>query len=148
VDFTVLDHISIVTSGIESSSEGERKDIDILMTRLQSLTQETGMGILAIVHLKRKNGTSFNEGGQISLSDLRGSGSLEQLSDNVYGLERDQQADGADACKSTIRVLKCRETGDTGEADELLYDRNIGRNVLAVEHVFDVQADTGEALPF
>jgi twinkle protein len=142
VDFIVLDHISIVTSGIESSSEGERKDIDILMTRLQSVCQETGVGILAIVHLKRKQGTSFNNGGQISLSDLRGSGSLEQLSDNVYGLERDQQAEGSDCCKSTVRVLKCRETGDTGEADELLYDRNIGRNVLGVDHVFDVNAET------
>jgi twinkle protein len=30
VDFIILDHISIVTSGLESSSEGERKDIDIL----------------------------------------------------------------------------------------------------------------------
>lgn len=137
VDFTVLDHISIVTSGLESSSEGERKDIDILMTRLQSLIQATGMGIIAIVHLKRKPGVSFNDGGQVSLSDLRGSGSLEQLSHNVYALERDQQADGDAKCLAQIRVLKCRETGDTGEADELIYDRKTGRLVLATERVFD-----------
>jgi twinkle protein len=93
VDFIVLDHISIVTSGIESSSEGERKDIDILMTRLRSLIEETGIGIVAIVHLKRVNGKNFNEGAQVSLSDLRGSGSLEQLSDNVIALERNQQVD-------------------------------------------------------
>lgn len=93
VDFIILDHISIVTSGIESSSEGERKDIDILMTRLRSLIEETGIGIVAIVHLKRVTGKNFNEGAQVSLSDLRGSGSLEQLSDNVIALERNQQVD-------------------------------------------------------
>jgi twinkle protein len=90
-DFLVLDHISIATSGLESSSEGERKDIDILMTRLRSLVEETGVGIIAIVHLKRVNGKSFNEGAEVSLTDLRGSASLEQLSDNVIALERDQQ---------------------------------------------------------
>lgn len=91
VDFIVLDHISIATSGLESSSEGERKDIDILMTRLRSLVEETGVGIIAIVHLKRVNGKSFNEGAEVALTDLRGSASLEQLSDNVLALERNQQ---------------------------------------------------------
>lgn len=91
VDFIILDHISIATSGLESSSEGERKDIDILMTRLRSLVEETGVGIIAIVHLKRVNGKSFNEGAEVSLTDLRGSASLEQLSDNVIALERNQQ---------------------------------------------------------
>jgi twinkle protein len=127
VDFIILDHISIVTSGMESSSEGERKDIDILMTKLRSLAEETGVGIIAIVHLKRAQGKSFGEGDQISLNDLRGSGSLEQLSDNVFGLERDQQADEGARDMSLIRVLKCRETGDTGPADTLLYDRQTGR---------------------
>lgn len=132
VDFIVLDHVSIVTSGLESSSEGERKDIDILMTRLASLVQETGVGVVAIVHLKRTQGKSFNEGGQVSLSDLRGSASLEQLSFNVIALERDQQS-GDDRDLSTARVLKCRVTGDTGVADQLLYDRTTGRMGVAPE---------------
>ncbi len=134
VDFVLLDHISIVTSGIESSSEGERKDIDILMTRLRSLIEETGVGIIAVVHLKRVQGKSFNEGGQVSLSDLRGSGSLEQLSDNVIALERDQQGD--EPTKMLVRVLKCRETGETGEADTLNYNRATGRVELAAASQF------------
>lgn len=126
-DFIILDHISIVTSGMESSSEGERKDIDILMTKLASLVQETGVGIIAIVHLKRAKDKSFNEGSQISLSDLRGSAALEQLSFNVIALERDQQAEDEDMKdQSIIRVLKCRETGDTGVADTLIYNRGTG----------------------
>lgn len=128
VDFIALDHISIVTSGLESSSEGERKDIDILMTRLRQLVEETGVGIQGVVHLKRVKDKNFNEGGAVSLTDLRGSASLEQLSDNVISLERDQQ--GEDKDTSLIRVLKCRETGDCGEADSVKYERSTGRLIL------------------
>jgi twinkle protein len=130
VDFIILDHISIVTSGIESSSEGERKDIDILMTRLRSLVEETGVGVIAIVHLKRTQ-KNFNEGANVALSDLRGSASLEQLSDNVVALERDQQADGDASTQMLVRILKCRELGETGEADTLNYNRVTGRIELA-----------------
>jgi twinkle protein len=131
VDFIILDHISIVTSGLESSSEGERKDIDVFMTNLRSLVEETGVGVISIVHLKRAQGKNFNEGSAVSLSDFRGSASLEQLSDNCYALERNQQdEDKAKQTRTLIRVLKCRETGETGLADTMNYDRQIGRNVL------------------
>lgn len=135
VDFVALDHISIATSGLESSSEGERKDIDILMTHLRQVIEETGVGVQAIVHLKRVQGKSFNEGAQVSLSDLRGSASLEQLSDNVIALERDQQ--GASPTRMLTRLLKCREMGDLGEADVLNYNRATGRVELAEESPFD-----------
>jgi twinkle protein len=132
VDFIVLDHISIVTSGQESSKEGERKDIDMLMTFLASLCQETGVGIIAIVHLKRKSDKDFNEGGAPSLSDLRGSGALEQLSHNVYSLERNQQSEtGDNKYISVIRVLKTRYGFETGKADALLYNRVKGRNEVS-----------------
>jgi twinkle protein len=135
-DFIFLAHISIVTSGMESSSEGERKDIDILMTKLASLVQETGVGIIGIVHLKRAKDKSFNEGSIISLSDLRGSAALEQLSFNVIAAERDQQAEDEARDTMQIRVLKCRETGDTGVADTLVYDRSTGW--LKAPTAFDV----------
>jgi twinkle protein len=138
VDFIVLDHISLVTSGTESSKEGERKDIDILMTRLRSLVEETGVGVICIVHLKRVQGKSFNEGGMVSLSDLRGSGSLEQLSDNVIALERDQQAEDEARFRSQIRVLKTRLGYDTGEADIVKYDRDTGRLLLFDDCPFEV----------
>jgi twinkle protein len=124
-NFVILDHISIVVSGQESSSEGERKDIDRLMTKLRSLIEQTGVGIIAIVHLKQPEGKPHEEGGRVTLSQLRGSGSLKQLSDNVIALERDQQGDSKDV--SLVRVLKCREFGETSEADYLLYNRDTGR---------------------
>jgi twinkle protein len=128
--FIVLDHISIVTSGLESGSEGERKDIDILMTRLASFVKETGVGVIAIVHLKRSQGKNFNEGGQISLNDLRGSASIEQLSFNVLAAERDQQDDDK-KLYALLRSLKCRITGDTGEADTLKWNVEKGHYELS-----------------
>lgn len=141
VDHAALDHISIATSGMESSSEGERKDIDILMTRLRSVIEETGIGITAIVHLKRTE-SNFNEGGQVSLRDLRGSGSLEQLSDNVIAIERDQQGDKP--TQMCLRVLKCRETGETGLADTLNYNRATGRIEIVEDVPFEDALDSKE----
>lgn len=128
VDFVILDHISIVVSGLDEVAESERKLIDKLMTRLRSLIEETGAGVLAIVHLKRPEGggKSFNEGRQVSLTDLRGSGALEQLSDIVIALERNQQSE-ENQNRSLIRVLKNRPVGTVGECDTLEYDNDTGR---------------------
>ncbi len=127
IDFLVLDHISIIVSGLDEIGESERKTIDKLMTELRSLVEETGIGVLAIVHLKRPDkGKAFTEGRQISLSDLRGSGALEQLSDGVIGLERDQQ-DTEKQNVATLRILKNRPLGVVGVCDELVYSTETGR---------------------
>lgn len=125
-EFIVLDHISIVVSGMDEGEESERKTIDKLMTKLRSLVQETGVGILAVAHLKRPGqGKSYNEGRQVSLTDLRGSAAIEQLSDIVISLERDQQ--GSTQNTSTMRVLKNRPIGKTGVCGQLVYDESTGR---------------------
>ena len=132
-DFLILDHISIVVSGQKSSGEGERKDIDLLMTALRGLVEQTGVGLIAITHLKRPDGgrKSYNEGGRVTLQDMRGSASLEQLSDNIIAVERDQQGDNPD--QSRIRLLKNREFGDLGEADLNEFNTTTGRLLPAEE---------------
>ena len=133
-NFVILDHISIVISGNESSSEGERRDIDMLMTRLRSLVEETGVGIVAIVHLKQPDGKAHEEGGRVTLSHLRGSGSLKHIPDSIVALERDQQdPEAQNECQ--IRILKNREFGEVGEADRLEYDKKTGR-LNAIEEAF------------
>jgi twinkle protein len=125
VDWIILDHISIVVSGMTSSSEGERKDIDLLMTRLRSLIEQTGVGVIAIVHLKQPEGKAHEEGAEVSLNQLRGSGTLKQIPDTIIATERDQQ--GEDPCLAKVRLLKNREWGDTGPAGYVRYDRDTGR---------------------
>lgn len=126
VDFILLDHISMVVSGMQSSKEGERKDIDILMTKLRQAIEKTGVGVIAICHLvKNDKGQSHEEGGRVTLDDLRGSGTLKQIPDNIIAIERNQQGDNPD--NADIRVLKNREFGDLGMADHLGYDKQTGR---------------------
>ena len=123
-DFVILDHLSLVFSG--QANDNERLAIDNAMTELASFCNESGAGIIVIVHLSRnKNKGSFNEGAHISLNDLRGSAALEQLSWNVIGLERDQQNENNDL--ATIRILKSRENGWTGVADTCQYNMETGR---------------------
>jgi twinkle protein len=132
-DFVVLDHISIAVSGREDGDE--RRIIDNLMTNLRSLVEQTSVGVIAISHLKKpQGGDSHEEGGRVTLDDLRGSASIKQLSDTIIAIERDQQdQENKDYC--TLRVLKCRFTGETGLADTLHYKKETGRLVSEVREV-------------
>lgn len=141
-DFILLDHISIVVSGQESSREGERKDIDRLMTKLRSLIEQTGVGVIAIAHLKMKEGKPHEEGGRVSLNDLRGSGTLKQIPDNIIALERNQQ--GKDPDVARIRVLKNREFGDLGLADTIKYSHKTGRLLPTDDNPFNEEEDDDE----
>ena len=131
----LLDHISIIVSGSDEMQDNERKLIDLFMSKLRTMIENTGIGVLAIVHLKRpKDGKSYNEGRVVTLSDLRGSGSLEQLSDGVIALERDQQ--GQQKNISTVRILKNRPIGVTGVMDALAYNPMTGRLLTATDEDF------------
>ena len=122
-----LDHLSILVSGQDDGDE--RKSIDVLMTKLRSLVEETGVGLLLVSHLRRPSGDLGHENGkEVTLSHLRGSASIAHLSDSVIALERNQQAeDDVIACTTTIRILKNRYTGETGVCSYLHYDKNSGR---------------------
>ena len=124
----ILDHLSIVVS--DQSNGDERKAIDSIMTNLRKLVQETGIGLFLVSHLRRPDGKAHEDGGQISLSQLRGSASIAQLSDMVIGLERDQQhADHRVSNTTAVRVLKNRFAGLTGLACYLYYDGETGRMI-------------------
>ena len=123
--YIVLDHISIVVSGLEGGDE--RRLIDNTMTKLRALVEELNCGMILISHLKRPSGDRGHEdGAQTSLSQLRGSAALGQLSDLVIGLERNQQ-DAENANLSHVRVLKNRWSGETGLCSTLAYDKDTGR---------------------
>lgn len=123
-----LDHLSIIVSEYAADG-GERERIDTIMTKLAKMVKELNITIFLIVHLKKTtSGTSFEEGATPSLDDLRGSGTLKQLSWTVLGLSRNQQHDDK-VCANTskITVLKCRFTGRTGTADYLHFNDVTGR---------------------
>jgi twinkle protein len=107
----------------------ERRAIDDIMTRLRSIVEETGAGLILVSHLRRVDGNRGHEQGiEVSLSHLRGSHSIAQISDCVIALERNPQADDPDEANTTyLRVLKSRYTGDIGLASSLFYNHQTGR---------------------
>lgn len=128
VKWIVLDHLSIVISGMDLDGD-ERRMIDRTMTMLRSFTEETQAGLILVSHLRRPpGGKAHEEGAQISLADLRGSAAIGQLSDIVIGLERNQQeATEADRNTTILRIIKHRFTGDTGLAAAVRYKKDTGR---------------------
>jgi len=130
--YIVLDHVSIVVSA--QANGDERKALDEIMTRLRMLVQETGIALFIVSHLKRPDSKGHEEGAVTSLSQLRGSGSIAQLSDMVLGLERNGQAEDPEERNTThVRVLKNRFCGTTGKASPLLYDHITGRMLEVLE---------------
>lgn len=124
--YIFVDHVSIIVSAQESGDE--RKAIDEIMTKLRMLVQETGISLFVVSHLKRPSDKGHEEGAVTTLAQLRGSGSIAQLSDIVIGLERNGQHEDMNERNTThVRVLKNRFAGLTGKACRLLYNRMTGR---------------------
>ena len=124
--YIIIDHVSIIVS--DQSHGDERRALDEIMTRLRTLVQETGVAMIVVSHLRRPEGKGHEEGAATSLSQLRGSASIGQLSDMVIGLERDAQNDDPDIRNTTrVRVLKNRFAGLTGPCCDLRYDADTGR---------------------
>ena len=132
--WVILDHISIVVSGMEGGDE--RRLIDNTMTKCRALVEELKIGLILVSHLKRPEGKGHEEGGRTTLAQLRGSAGIAQLSDIVLGCERDQQ-DQETGNVTVVRVLKNRWTGETGVGCLLEYDKYTGRMTEISSAEFD-----------
>jgi len=125
--WVIVDHLHMLVS---SATEGdERRTIDSIMTKLRSIVEETGAGMILVSHLRRVEGNRGHENGvTVGLNHLRGSQSIAQLSDCVIAIERNQQSDDAVESNTThLRILKSRYTGDVGMATHLIYNKETGR---------------------
>lgn len=123
VKFVILDHLSILLSG--NASDDERKMIDVTMTKLRSFVEETGIGLMLVSHLRRSHQDKGHEdGAAVSMTQLRGSHSIAQLSDLVVALQR--SISSGDNLAEVV-VLKNRFSGHTGPAGLLSYDSDTGR---------------------
>lgn len=121
----VLDHISIVISGMEA--DNERKSIDLLMTKLKSFAKANGVLVVVVSHLSNPDkGIPHEQGREIVVTDLRGSAALRQLSDTIIALERNQQCPDFPN-RVLIRLLKSRFTGEGGVCGYMNYNKETGR---------------------
>jgi len=125
-EIIVLDHISVVVASMNGGNE--RTEIDHLMTDLRSLVNRTGVHLDCVTQLRKADGKPYEEGGRITLQDLRGSGSLSSVPNVVIAVERNQQhPDPQIANTMVVRSLKDRFSGFTGVAMALQYDKQSHR---------------------
>lgn len=110
-----IDHIGLVADTVPGRKEYER--LADVTRQLKTLALETGVTIVELVQLNR---TTDRTGGvkKAALSDLRGSGTIEQDADAVVFIENnvngDRQLNGPnDYSEVPLRVSKNRE-GETG----------------------------------
>lgn len=123
----ILDHITMVAEGNEENTTAK---LNKLMAELKKVAVAEDIIILAACHLRKSaNATkTHEEGGHVTLDDLKSSSSIKQLSDTVIGLERNSQdEDMVKANTTVLRVLKNRDFGLKGPAAAVLYDKETTR---------------------
>ena len=138
--YLVLDHITIaVSEGSEGLSGNEA--IDKMMSDLLKIVKRHNIWLGLISHLRKApgGGSSFEEGKLASIDDIKGSGSIKQISFDIISFARNLVAED-ESERNTIqfRVLKSRFTGLTGNAGSATYDINTTR--LKAGGGFDFEA--------
>ena len=120
--YLVLDHITIAVSEGNDGLTGNEA-IDKLMSDLLKLVKQHDVWLGLISHLRKSNGKSFEEGQLPSIDDIKGSGSIKQISFDIIAFARNLVAE-EDYERNTIklRVLKARFTGRTGDAGTAVYN--------------------------
>lgn len=132
VEFILLDHLSMLVSGIATNDE--RKMLDMVMTELAAFCASHDVGIIAVSHLNRGVAEEFKPPkGQedepffinVRKESLRGSASLEQLSWVIIGVEPEIMPDKSRG-RVRLTVLKNRPWGHLGWADVLKMNEQTG----------------------
>ena len=121
---------SIKRKGGEVEIARAAREPDERIDKLTGLPYDRQAGTAYIDVEDRSKRLPLQNGAEVNISHLRGSGAIAQLSDCVIALERNQQAeDKTEANTTRIRILKSRHTGEVGLAGNLLYDSISGRLV-------------------
>ncbi len=135
--YLILDHITIaVSEGSEGLSGNEA--IDKVMSSLLKIVKRYNIHLTLISHLRKAGGDSksFEEGRLASLDDIKGSGSIKQISFDIIAFARNLMAT-EDSERNTIKfaVLKSRFSGNTGMAGQASYNPMTGRLSHSVDNI-------------
>jgi twinkle protein len=127
--YIIIDHITILASeGAEGLTGNEA--VDKIMNDLLKIAKKHNVWIGLISHLRKTSGDgkSFEEGKLPAMDDIKGSGSIKQISMDIIAFARDM-GNADTLIRNTIKtkVLKCRYTGLTGPSGNLEYVYETGR---------------------
>jgi twinkle protein len=127
--YLFIDHITILVSEGADGLTGNEA-IDKIMNDLLRLVKRHNVYICLISHLRKvqTGGKSFEEGRIPSLDDIRGSGSIKQVSFDVIAFARDMN-NAEEYVRNTIcmAVLKSRTMALTGPVEGAVYNNVTGR---------------------
>ena len=135
----ILDQLTMVVDDAENSTQALNK----LVADLKKIAVELGIIIITACHLRKAQNAAkqTEEGGRVTLDDLKQSSSVKQLSDIVIGLERNGQSDNpVEANTTKIRVLKDRDFGSKGVAAAAVYEKETTRLIeVSLESLDDLE---------
>jgi len=138
--YIYIDHITILVSEGAGDLTGNEAQ-DKIMNSLLRLVKKYPVWIGLVSHLRKTPtaaGRSFEEGKLPSLDDIKGSGSIKQISFDVISFARNMTAQ-SELERNTIkmRVLKSRTMGQTGNVRGARYIYETGRLEACEEDVVE-----------
>lgn len=134
--YIILDHITIAVSEGANGKTGNEA-IDSFMSDLLKIVKKHNVWLGVVSHL-RKGEKPFEEGNMPSMDDIKGSGSIKQVSFDIIAFCRNMVADDPiERNTIKLRVLKCRYNGNTGNAGCTKYNPKTGR--LSFTNVIDFE---------
>jgi len=141
--YLFIDHITILVSeGAEGLTGNEA--IDKIMNDLLRLVKRHNVWIGLVSHLRKvqTGKTSFEEGKLPTMDDIRGSGSIKQVSFDIIGFARNMSAE-SEIERNTIKmsILKSRTIGLTGPIRGAVYSHKTGRLTAAADMTDDNFSD-------
>jgi len=124
--YIILDHITIAVSEGAKGKTGNEA-VDSVMSDLLKIAKKHNVWLGVVSHL-RKGEKPFEEGNLPTIDDIKGSGSIKQISFDIIAFARNMIAE-TETMRNTIRlrVLKSRFTGLTGDCGTTKYNVNTGR---------------------
>jgi len=130
-----IDHITIlVAEGIDHLAGNEA--IDRVMADLSRIVKKYPVWIGLVSHLRKvqSGGKSFEEGKMPALDDIKGSGSIKQISYDIVAFTRNMIAED-ELVRNHIKVciLKARTTALTGPCRGMFYVYDTGRLIAALD---------------
>ena len=117
-----LDHFSLLADGIDLRAD-QRRTIDKAIAELKTIAMDLGFCFVIVSHLSRDTGMgkAFEEGGEPSLSHLRGSASLGQIPSYIWMLQRNPM-DDSNNNETKCFLKKNRETGEVGMKSTITFN--------------------------
>jgi twinkle protein len=149
IKYIMLDHLGSIAAGALKAGRNERESLDIIMPQLANVVRDTGVTLFLLSHVNTpEGGKAFEEGGEVSLKNFRGSRSIGQWADGAWALIRNQKDKDVEKRSITdLVILKDRQIGGlaVGQRIQIHFDSITGR---LSEHAGRPEVDDEEIAEF